>query len=60
MDTGFIVFNYWTYPNMLNFFKHLGVKVRRVPGEGGGEIHWRATAADVPLCTAFVVVAGAP
>ena len=27
VDTGFLVFNDWTYPNLISMFKHLGVEV---------------------------------
>ena len=49
VDTGFLVFNDWTYPNLISLFKHLAVEVARsdmsfgiklLDAGGKGRLEW--------------------
>ncbi len=49
VDTGFLVFNDWTYPNLIAMFKHLGVEVapsdmsfgiKLLDARGRGKLEW--------------------
>lgn len=49
VDTGFLVFNDWTYPNLIAMLKHLNVEVapsdmsfgiKLLDGEGRGKLEW--------------------
>ena len=49
VDTGFLVFNDWTYPNLISMFEHLGVEVapsemsfgiKLLDAQGHGKLEW--------------------
>jgi uncharacterized protein len=49
VDTGFLVFNDWTYPNLISMFKHLGVEtapsdmsfgIKLLDLQGRGKLEW--------------------
>ena len=49
VDTGFLVFNDWTYPNLISMFEHLGVEVapsemsfgiKLLDAQGRGKLEW--------------------
>ena len=49
VDTGFLVFNDWTYPNLISMFDHLGVEVapsemsfgiKLLDAQGHGKLEW--------------------